>query len=565
MIAGWLLYCVAVSMLLGAGAALLDALLTTHGRPARWVWACAIAATLLVPTGAYLMQQRAPRPLPGAGEAGVKSLIDRTPVRAATQVTRSTLGAPAINSTSRRAIPSGLRMPEWSSLDGFVVDLATLCILIAALRVAVDSVVLYRSRRRWSTAVVDDVPVLLSDDFGPAIVGLWKPTVVLPRWTLALDASDRSLMLAHEVEHLRAGDGQITTVALLSVMCMPWSPVLWWLLRRLRTAIEIDCDRRVLSAFPDVARYGRLLVDVAEHANGTPFAVAGFSERAMPIARRIRAMTTSVQRRLSPRSTGLAALGLVVAGGSLVVLPPEAPARSLPAYARQTPILAKNVGDSIALIDDPATVGIATNLPSVFTVVENPNMSTDNLPSTARCAQRLRDDRDGTNLLLRMSTISTISVIQRADTSWTNNASVGYFGVDPVGRYGVAVGHTLRVGCGTFTRVSVGGQDVNLPPVADLATHDDARARNIAREMSALLHLEPDAVELRGGRLDVLVTDSIAAATPNADVDWTRVRGTSAIARSILGQAAMAETLAFTVRGGRWLKRTFYYYESMRR
>ncbi|MEP6496297.1 MAG: M56 family metallopeptidase [bacterium] len=567
MIAGWLLYCIAVSVLLAVAAAAIDGALTACGKPARWVWSIAIVAMLLLPSGTYVMQRRTPRTLPDAGEARG---ID---VTAKSGSTRAQMGRiesavhPASGAALARRAPRHVwerqRVPEWARGDGVVVGLAIACILIAGVRIGADSVLLYRNRRHWTADVVDGVPVLVSDEFGPAIVGLLEPKIVLPRWTLALASDERSLMLTHELEHVRAGDGTLTTAALLAVMCMPWSPALWWSVRRLRMAIEVDCDRRVLLKFPDVARYGRLLVDVAERAVGTSLAVAGFSERAMPIARRIRAMTTAAQRHLSPRHAGIAAFGLVVAVGSLGILPPQAPARELPGYSPSTVILAKNVGDSIATGEDRVISGKATDLPAVFTLVEYSVTGPGSLPTPGRCASRLRDGRDGTTLLLRMSSTATVSVVQRGDTSWTRITSLGFFSADPVGRYGVNADQFLRVGCGAFTRINVGGRDVDPTAIGDLETNGDDRARQIAAELFALTHLTPDAVELRGQRLDVTFTDSVAAVSRINDAGRAWVQQTFALAERILGDSAMPETLTFTIRWPNLQKRTLYYYKSM--
>jgi TonB family protein len=54
-------------------------------------------------------------------------------------------------------------------------------------------------------------------------------------------------------------------VALAGVLLVatPWNPLLWWQFRRLRAAIEMDCDRRVLRGRPgDRRAYGELLLEV---------------------------------------------------------------------------------------------------------------------------------------------------------------------------------------------------------------------------------------------------------------------------------------------------------------
>jgi beta-lactamase regulating signal transducer with metallopeptidase domain len=548
MIAGWLVYCLAVSALLAGAAACADALLTRRGRAARWVWSLAIAGSIVVPGSALLLQQRAPSPLPRAGALPSETVVTRAMAKAAGRV------QPARSVV----VPARPRAPEVVSAEALVTAFMIACIVLAGLRVIVDSVLLYRRRRRWTPNTVDGVPVLISDDLGPAIVGLIEPVIVLPRWTLTLDRDERVLMLAHETEHLRARDGQLTTAALLTMIAMPWNPVAWWLLRRLRTAIEVDCDRRVLRAFPDISRYGRLLVEVAQRAVGSSFAVAGFSERAAPLARRIQAMTTAVRPRRVLDMLG-AGVGACALAGAITVLPPAAPARELSGYRRPAQMLPKNVGDSIAEGESPPKViAAATNLPASFAVVEYG--LPDGKPLVGRCAQRLRDERDDTRLLLSIGRTSTALVVQRADTAWTSIESLGYYMVRPAGRYGVSKEQTLRVGCGAYTRISVGDRDLELVPSATLGSPADDRARLIGARLSADLGVTADEIELGRGRLNIVFTDS---AVHVRDDESGFTRSTFGILRDVLGAAAVPETLAVITHLGKDRWSTSYYYRSM--
>lgn len=548
MIAGWVVYCIAVSALLAAAAAGADAMLTRRSRSARWVWVGAIGGSILIPAIALLLQQRTPAPLPRAGDASSQTMFSRALERA----------EPAVR---MRDISERLpRAPEVAGTDRLIVAVIIGCIVIAGLRVAVDSVLLYRSRRRWIRAAVDATPVWISDDVGPAIVGLLEPVIVLPRWTESLTPEERALMIAHEREHLRANDGRLTTVSLLALMSMPWNPVTWLAFRRLRTAIEVDCDRRVLQAFPDVSRYGRLLVDVAQRAVGSSMAIAGFSERAAPLARRIQAMTARARPARAVELAG-AGISMCALAGAVLILPPAAPARILPAYGKHVQTLPKNVGDSVAEGETPPkVVAAATNLPVEFTVVEL-GPSDQAKPLAARCAARLRDDRDDTRLLLLMSTTSTSTVVQRADTAWNRVQSLGYYGVTPAGRYGVSKDRTLRVGCGGYTRISVGDRDLELVPSATLDSPDDDRARQIAARLSTDLHVTPISIELRRGRLNVLVGDSTSGRRDDAEEAFAR--GTFSILGDVLGAAAVPETLAVSVNTGRGRWITMYHYHSM--
>jgi beta-lactamase regulating signal transducer with metallopeptidase domain len=56
----------------------------------------------------------------------------------------------------------------------------------------------------------------------------------------------------------------------LFVILLPWNLALWWQLRRLYLAVEVDCDNRVVAALGDAPAYGELLFRVAEAGNNAP-------------------------------------------------------------------------------------------------------------------------------------------------------------------------------------------------------------------------------------------------------------------------------------------------------
>jgi len=548
MIAGWLLYCVAVSALLASAARIAEAILTRRGRAARGVWVAAIVGSLLIPAAALILQSRTPTPLPRAGAVfnGVLARGEAIDARRATP-------------ESRRAIatPPRPRAPELASADRAVVAFVTVCIVLAAVRLLFDSLILYRRRRRWIRGTVDDMAVLLSDDIGPAIVGIVEPMIVLPRWTESLTQHERALIIAHEREHIQAQDGRLSTAALLAMMIVPWNPVAWWTLARLRSAIEVDCDRRVLSRFPDTSRYARLLVDVAQRVVSSSFAIAAFSERAKPLARRIRAMTpVRPLRRIDMATAMTGAFALI---GAVTVLPPAGPARQLPQYRRPFTLLPKNVGDSIAEGETPPTlVAAARGLPAEFSAVSYATPEQE-MPTAARCAEWLRDDRDSTRLHLSMSRTGTSGVEQRLDTAWTRIESIGFYYIVPAGRYGVSKDQTLRVGCGGFTRISVGDHDLALVPGVTLDSRDDDRARRIADRLTADLRVHADEITLRRGRINLLFADSTNSVRGDQRAFGPKAFG---VLRDVLG-VAVPETLAVTARisKAQWI--TNYYYWSM--
>ena len=120
---------------------------------------------------------------------------------------------------------------------------------------------LLQRRRSWERGMLLGQPVLWSRDTGPAIVGLFRPSVVLPSWVSDIEPSRQRLILAHEEEHRRAGDGIVRFAIACLLIAFPWNPFLWLHYRRLCVAMELDCDRRVMKSFPHRRwLYGDLLV-----------------------------------------------------------------------------------------------------------------------------------------------------------------------------------------------------------------------------------------------------------------------------------------------------------------
>jgi bla regulator protein blaR1 len=120
-----------------------------------------------------------------------------------------------------------------------------------------------------STTFVEGVPVTVTDGVGPATAGVWRSRVLLPRWVLALPATQRRYVVRHEDEHRRAHDVALLGAASVLVALMPWNVALWWQLRRLRLAVEMDCDARVVRSLGDADAYGELLLTVAAAASCT--------------------------------------------------------------------------------------------------------------------------------------------------------------------------------------------------------------------------------------------------------------------------------------------------------
>ncbi|HEV8125034.1 MAG TPA: hypothetical protein VGP80_12360, partial [Gemmatimonadales bacterium] len=136
---------------------------------------------------------------------------------------------------------------------------------------------------------------------------------------------------------------------LVALVLMPWNPAIWWAMRRLRLAVEIDCDQRVLGRGVDARHYATLLLTVGNRMSRIPFAWAtALGGSRSFLERRILAMTTPIRPR---RHRGAiiavsAGIGLIVAVACESPVPdPIAPTFASGADSVRTEPLARVVRD----------------------------------------------------------------------------------------------------------------------------------------------------------------------------------------------------------------------------
>jgi beta-lactamase regulating signal transducer with metallopeptidase domain len=237
-------YVIVVSLLLSLAAFALEHSARIRQKPTRWLWGTSMTASLLVPLIVSSVSVQIPQ-LGGVADPVIPQRI--VAVRDITVNGLSPSGWLTATAGSLSASPDLDRLLQvgWSAASA-----------ILFLAILASSVQLNRRRRHWKRGSMADVPVHISEDAGPAIVGLLDAHIVVPRWLLQCPPDVQELVIAHEQSHLEAHDARLMTMALGLLVCMPWNLPLWWQLRRLRFAIEIDCDARILRRGYDVSRYG---------------------------------------------------------------------------------------------------------------------------------------------------------------------------------------------------------------------------------------------------------------------------------------------------------------------
>ena len=220
---------------------------------------------------------------------------------------------PPVYRLKHKAEVHGASLVHASSYDTLVGQLLGLSIwLFAALAVAQALRVSWLIRRsRRGPAVIDGVLSVITDSIGPATVGVLNARVVIPRWVLALPPVQRRYVLRHEEEHRNSRDTLLLLVASLAAVLGPWNLPIWWHLRRLRLAVEVDCDRRVVTALGDGRAYGEMLLRVAEAANRGP--------RLQPALLGMGMLERRITELVAPSSRTLAMRGLAAAAAAALL------------------------------------------------------------------------------------------------------------------------------------------------------------------------------------------------------------------------------------------------------
>lgn len=307
MILTWCLYAFLVALLATGAAMAGERALRLYDRPARWVWLGAMLLSVGLPL-AYGVALAAGGPPP---QPVIPAELPVIEIRGL-------------------SIPAGSTGASRGPVDELAAAAPWLW-LLSSLWLALW---LVRSKRRlreseagWrpaSTAFAREEPVYRAETFGPAVVGFASPRIVLPDWVADLDDERRRLVMLHEHEHLRCRDPMVVLAGWAFLVAVPWLAPLWWQFRRLRLAVEKDCDRRVVEQTGDARRYGRLLLEAEELSGGlaAPLVTSGGSF----VGDRIRSLVEATPRFRDLRAAGAVgalAAALLAAG---MVPPPGAAA-----------------------------------------------------------------------------------------------------------------------------------------------------------------------------------------------------------------------------------------------
>lgn len=287
----WMLYSTFVALSVALAARAAEWLARLAGFRVRWIWAGALALVLLLSASPLI---RRSEPAVSLEPIQTEAFLDAAWLRTVATV----------------------RGEVSPAADGYALGLSAL--LSVALVLVLGGVArrIRRASREWPLLSLHGSEVRLAPRVGPLVIGLRRPEIVIPRWLLARPAEQQRLVVTHEAEHVRARDHLLLGFGWSAVIVAPWNPVLWYMLSRLRLAVELDCDARVIRRGALPHSYGSLLIDVARHASALRPNALALADDASHLRQRILAMTPTVPR-FSRLRAGVAAAftlaGLIVA------------------------------------------------------------------------------------------------------------------------------------------------------------------------------------------------------------------------------------------------------------
>lgn len=263
----------------------------------------------------------------------------------------TSLDLPVIAAASAGAPLAPAAASSWLTADVPAAIYLGIVLLLLA-RLASGLAVMWRvSRAARPMTTPDDVRITASVR-SPATFGA---IILLPADAHAWPADRLDAVLAHERAHVRSRDGFWSWLAQLHAAIFWFSPIAWWLRRRLETLAETTSDDAVIAARHDPVAYAALLLDFARHPNSRSVAMS-VAESNVP--KRIeRLLARSPLATALPRIVGWTSFALLIpvvvfaastTRATTPAKPEAAAAAAVPAPSRQV-----NPGVKLRMAADP--------------------------------------------------------------------------------------------------------------------------------------------------------------------------------------------------------------------
>gem|GEM_PF-737461 len=387
-------------------------------------------------------------------------------------------------------------------------------------------------------------------DMGPALVGAWRPCIVLPAdFEQRYDTVEQRLILAHEDMHARRGDGWWCLLARTAAALFWFHPLAWWASSALRHDQELACDAAVLREHGAQRRsYANAMLKTQSAAIALPVGCPWSSRH--PVTERIEMLKNPLPKPVR-RVAGLISLMTLLAGTSAAVYA----AQQTPKGVRATP---EAVKEAMVLFDGSKTAVASYLLSNDFREPANNDAAGLGPPDliSGKFVRRVSVQDGVITVELRaqpngLATAGSVRLIPRADrakktVSWRCESGdiVNIQALEPACRFNAAASEVAQSGAAAETSSSgntaSGAKEYQFNMSLQLVT-DDAGAAHARRATLALCAEVGKTAQFRVHDFDVSVlaipegTDRVIM---NLDAGGTGGQGKYLAARrmGVLGQ-----------------------------
>lgn len=115
-----------------------------------------------------------------------------------------------------------------------------------------------------------DVNIIVNDYIKtPAIIGIFKPTILIPINTEQLESKELEYIFIHELAHLKRKDNIINFLLTIN-QCIHWfNPFVWYMSKIIRQDMELATDELVLSTInhDEYKNYGLTILNISSNLN----------------------------------------------------------------------------------------------------------------------------------------------------------------------------------------------------------------------------------------------------------------------------------------------------------
>lgn len=180
----------------------------------------------------------------------------------------------------------------------------------------------------------------------PAVMGLFRPLLLLPPGAASLNEEQLRLIMLHELGHVRRHDLAVNWVLVVLRAVYWWNPLYWLAASRFGSLREQACDAFVMQRAGQPTRaYSELLLTLAQGEPASrrwrvtlPASMLGlfFRFRNSDVRRRLKALPSAAMRQNRWHAVAVAALIALVAASGLTDAKPPQPADSTDWVPRAT-------------------------------------------------------------------------------------------------------------------------------------------------------------------------------------------------------------------------------------